>query len=208
MPTHKICNMKKVIFTAIALIGAASYGQDVIQTIAAETCSCISEKKLDLEKVPGQQLESEFAGCFFNSYNTHLAEVEKVETIDFGDEEQMGKFGEKVAMKMLGICPDVLIAMGRSDDGSSETAAPVVQVVEGEVTDIKTSDFVTIVVKDKNGRSHNLMLMNYFDSSSLYTDNLLKKKDKVTVSYSEIDMYDPKAKEFRYYKIISGLEKN
>jgi hypothetical protein len=199
--------MKKIILAAVALIGSASYGQDIVQTIATETCSCIKDKKMDLEKVAGGQLESEFAGCFFNSYNTHLAEIEKVEKVDFGDEEQMGKFGEKVAMKMLGICPDVILAMGRADEGTSASAVPMVQVVEGEVVDIKTTDFVTIVVKDKNGRMHNLMLLNYFESSSLFTDNQIKKKDKVSVSYSEIDMYDPKAKEFRYYKVISGLEK-
>jgi hypothetical protein len=199
--------MRKIILSVVALVGSASYGQDIIQTIATETCSCIKDKKLDLEKVSGQQLEGDFAGCFFNSYNAHIAEVEKIEKLDFSDEEQMGKFGEKVAMKMLGICPDVILAMGRADDQGVTPAATMVQTVEGEVIDIKMGDFVTIIVKDKNGRTHNLMLLNYFDSSSLFTDNQIKKKDKISASYSEIDMYDPKAKEFRYYKVISGLEK-
>jgi hypothetical protein len=198
--------MKKIILSVVALVGSASYGQDILQTIATETCSCIKDKKLDMEKVTGIQLENEFAGCFFNSYNAHLDEVEKVEKLDFSDEEQMGKFGEKVAMKMLGICPDVILAMGRADEeGATETVA--IQTVEGEVIDIRTTDFVTIVLKDKNGRTHNLLLLNYFETSSLFTDNQIKKKDKIAVAYSEIDMYDPKAKEFRYYKVISGLEK-
>jgi len=198
--------MKKIILAAVALIGSASYGQDIIQTIATETCSCIKDKKIDLEKVGGNVLENEFAGCFFNSYSAHLEEVEQVEKLDLDNEEQMGKFGEKVAMKMLGICPDVILAMGRADDENA-IDAPMVQTVEGEVADIKISDFVTIVLKDKNGRVHNLLLLNYFESSALFTDNQIKKKDKILVAYSEIDMYDPKAKEFRYYKVISGLEK-
>lgn len=198
--------MKKILFGIFAVIGFTAQAQDIMQTIAAETCSCIKDKKMDLATVSGGQLENEFAGCFFNAYNKHTEEIEKVEKIDFSNEEQMGKFGEKVAMKMLGICPDVIMAMGRADDGG-DLAAPKVQTVEGEIQDIRIGEFVTIVVKDKNGRVHNFMLMNYFESSSLFTDNQLKKKDKISVNYSEIDMYDPKTKEFRYYKIISGLEK-
>src|SRR6476660_4923035 len=123
----KIYNMRKIILIAVALMGSAAQAQDIIQTIATETCSCIKDKKLDLEKVAGGKLESEFAGCFFNSYNTHLEEVEKTEKIDFGNEEQMGKFGEKVAMKMLGICPDVILAMGRADEETSAADTPTVQ---------------------------------------------------------------------------------
>ncbi len=185
-----------------------SYAQDIIETLANETCSCLQARKLDLDKLSGDQIENEFVTCFFANYGKHTDEVQKVEKLDFGNEEQMTKFGEKVALKMITVCPDIIMAMGRADDGNNVAAIePQFLSVDGEITEIKTDGFVTIVVKDKNARLYNFALLNYFETASLYTNGKLKKNDKVKVSYSEMELYDTKAKEFRYYKVITGLEK-
>ncbi len=51
------------------------------------------------------------------------------------------------------------------------------------------------------------MLLDYFDTASLYTENKIKVGDELTVGYSEIELYDTVSKDFKYFKVISSLEK-
>jgi len=199
--------MKKLLLFVFAFVSSISYSQDIYDKLAQETCDCISAKKLDLSS-PSNNLKTEFISCFFKSYSAHTAEVEKVEKIDLTNEEQMSKFGEKIAFKMVSICPDVIMALGQTaqDEEAAESATQFA-TVEGDIMEIKVEQFVTIVVKDKKARIHNFMLLDYFETAALFTNNQIKKNDKISVTFSEIEMYDPKIKEFRNFKIISDLQK-
>ena len=77
----------------------------------------------------------------------------------------------------------------------------------GEVIDIQSEQFITLQVKDQNGRNYSFLLLTYFDTAPLLTNNDIKKKDKLKISYTEIELFDSKAKEFRYFKILTKLEK-
>lgn len=186
-------------------MGSVCYSQDLFDTMAKETCGCIESKKLALGELSNEQIQAEFVTCFFATYSAHAEEINAMENISLGNEAQMEKFGEKVAMKMINHCPSFLLALGQADQSDGTPAQSL--KIEGEIIDIKTEQFVTIQVKDKSGRMHNFMLMNYFESASLFTNSELKKKDKIAVRFTEVELYDPKAKEFRYFKIINGLEK-
>jgi hypothetical protein len=59
---------------------------------------------------------------------------------------------KKVAMKMLADCPAIILEMGRrsvDEDDISESRKE--SFIEGEVTEIKTEQFLSLQVKDKNG---------------------------------------------------------
>src|SRR6185436_8420471 len=104
-------------------------------------------------------------------------------------------------------CPNVIMELGQAAQKDEEEVQKEDAFVEGVVVDILSEQFVTLQLKDQNGRSYNLLLLDYFDTASLLTNNEIKKKDKVKVSYSEIELFDSKAKEFRYYKILTKIEK-
>ena len=198
--------MKKIISLLIVLFfNVVGYSQDVLNVIAKESCECLDAKKAKSDNFTGDELKTAVGLCIIKSYSDHISEFKGDEKVKFADTAGMSKLGEDVALKMLEICPNMIIELGKTKDDVEvkEDDAFIV----GEVTDVKSEQFMTLQMKDQNGRNYNLLLLDYFDTASLLTNNEIKKKDKLKVSYSEIELFDTKAKEFRYYKILTKLEK-
>lgn len=200
--------MKKII-TALLLVASFSYAQEsAIDLIAKETCECITDKKNDLSNTDKNDLQSILGVCMLKSYTKHEGELQTEEKVSFSDEEGLEKFGESIALKMLNYCPDTIVELGRiAIEEEKNAATNEVLSIEGTVTDIKTEQFVTISVKDKSNRIHKLLLLDYFESASLFVNGEIKKNNKLVVYYSDIELYDPSTKDFKFFKVISGLEK-
>lgn len=194
---------------AVSLTGSYSLAQSdaVLDILAKESCECIKNKNIDLSKPDPESIKKEFGICVLQSYSRNSEAFGKEHPLDVGNREAMVKLGEQVGMKMLGFCPEVLMALAGDDEEEATTTEVVYQQIEGQVSEIRTDQFVTLVVRDKNGRNYNFLMLDYFETASLFTNNQIKKNDKLVVSYSEVELYDPKAKEFRYFKVITGLEK-
>ncbi|MDI5897039.1 hypothetical protein QLS91_12735 [Flavobacterium sp. LB2P84] len=201
--------MKKLFFILIVLCNSLSYSQDVYDVIGKETCECLNAKKIDYSKMNKKEMQTQVGVCMIQSYSSHLSEFKPEDKISFDDEEGMRNLGEKVAMKMMVSCPEIILEMGKRsiDEGDSVEVVKESAFIEGEITEIKTEQFITLQVKDKNGRNFSFLLLDYFETASLLTNNEINKKDSIKVSYTEIELFDPKNKEFRYFKIITDLEK-
>jgi hypothetical protein len=198
--------MKKIISLLIVLFfNVVGYSQDVLNVIAKESCECLDAKKAKSDNFTGDELKTAVGLCIIKSYSDHISEFKGDEKVKFGDTAGMSKLGEDVALKMLEICPNMIIELGKTKDDVEVKEEDA--FIVGEVTDIKSEQFMTLQMKDQNGRNYSLLLLDYFDTASLLTNNEIKKKDKLKVSYSEIELFDTKAKEFRYYKILTKLEK-
>ena len=196
--------MKQFVVIILLLFVSAANAQDVLDIMAKETCDCIVAKNLDIKNLSSEKLQTEFGICALQSYGKHKEAYDKVSPSDIGNTDSMHKLGENLAIKMLGLCPDVIMGLAKDSETETPVASPS---IEGTIIEFVTEQFVTIKVKDKNQRLHNFIILDYFDTASLYTDGLIKKKDNIIVSYSEIELYDAKTKEFRYYKVVSGLER-
>lgn len=204
----KIYNMKKILYLFL-LFSASINAQtdDVYDVIAKETCSCIESKKIDINaEAKDNKLTMTLGLCMIESYTKHKMELPEKDRTEFGDDKGMQNLGEKVAIKMVSHCPDYIIALGQMEDEESTTEVKQL-TIEGKVTDIETKQFVSIKLKDKNNRSHNLLLLNYFETASLYTEGTIKSGTELIVGYDEVEMYDPEAKDFKYFKIITSLQK-
>jgi hypothetical protein len=201
--------MKKLFFILIVLCNSISYSQDVYDVIGKETCECLNAKKIDYSKMNKKEMQTQVGVCMIQSYSSHLSEFKPEDKISFDDEEGMQNLGEKVAMKMMVSCPEIILEMGKRsiDEGDSVEVVKESAFIEGEITEIKTEQFITLQVKDKNGRNFSFLLLDYFETASLLTNNEINKKDSIKVSYTEIELFDPKNKEFRYFKIITDLAK-
>lgn len=201
--------MKKIFLILVLLCNAASYSQTVLEVIAKETCQCLEAKKAKEPNLSSADFKTEVGVCMIKSYTDHKSEFQPSEKVDFTDEKGMSKLGENVAIKMLQICPDMIIELGRSTikEGKDDEAEKEDASLSGEVIDIKWEQFVTLQLKDQTGRNYNFLLLDSFDTAPLLTNNEIKKKDKLKVSYTEIELFDSKAKEFRYFKILTKIEK-
>ncbi|WP_343694755.1 hypothetical protein [Flavobacterium sp.] len=200
--------MKKVVlFIIILLCNISVYSQDVIEVVAKETCSCLEAKKAKNPNLSAEDFKVEVGVCMIKSYSDHLSEFKPEDKVNFDDDEGMTKLGESVAIKMLQFCPLVIMELGKNEIKDKKETQQQDLSLLGEVVDIKWEQFVTLQLKDKNGRNYNLLLLDSFDTASLLTNNEIKKKDKLKVSYTEIELFDAKSKEFRYFNILSKLER-
>nr|WP_315179676.1 hypothetical protein [uncultured Flavobacterium sp.] len=201
--------MKKIFFILIVLCNSVSYSQDIFDVIGKETCECLNAKKIDYFKMNKKEMQTQVGVCMIQSYSSHLSEFKPEDKISFDDEKGMQNLGEKVAMKMMVSCPEIIMEMGKRsiDEDDSTEEVKEIAFIEGEVTEIKTEQFITLQVKDKNGRNFSFLLLDYFETASLLTNNEINKKDSIKVSYTEIELFDPKNKEFRYFKVITDLAK-
>ena len=199
--------MKKIILVFILLSSINSFSQDVVETIGKESCECVSKKGLDFKKTPIKTLQMEFGLCILASYEKHKEEYDKIEKLDLTDESSLTRYGKTVAVKMFAYCPDVLMALGESKVAEKENSESETLEIEGTIQEFITEQFVTISVKDKNSKVSKFLLLDYFPTASLFTNQEIKAKSKVKITYSNQELYDPSTKEFRFYKVIKVLEK-
>lgn len=198
--------MKKLSLLFLMMASTAG-AQDIYETMSREVCDCIRTKRPDLSITAPADLKDDYMSCFLLSFGKHTETIMSMEGGKFSDRENMAQFGEGVAMKMLVDCPDYLMALGTAmQDDEMDASEVVYTTVEGKVSEIKTDQFITVVLKDKYSKTHHLLLMDFFETASLLTENKIKKNSNISATYSEIEMYDPKLKEFRYYKVLTALE--
>lgn len=207
--------MKKIIIALVLIFSTNSFSQDMYDIIGKETCACLGTKKLDYQKLDKKELQTQVGLCMIQSYTSHINEFKQEDKIQFDDQEGMRKMGEKVALKMLVNCPEIILELGKStqkdigDESEDELVVdePADVFIEGQVTAIKKDQFVSLLVKDKNGRAYSFLLLDYFETASVLTNNELKVKDSVKVGYTEIELFDVATNEFKYFKILTDIQR-
>jgi hypothetical protein len=116
-----------------------SYSQDIFDVIGKETCECLNAKKIDYSKMNKKEMQTQVGVCMIQSYSSHLSEFKPEDKISFDDEKGMQNLGEKVAMKMMVSCPEIIMEMGKRsiDEDDSIEEVKEIAFIEGEVTEIK-----------------------------------------------------------------------
>lgn len=195
--------MKNLFLSVCLVVATTAMAQDGINIVANETCQCVTEIKAKGEAITQMQLGL----CMVKSYTANKSKFPPEMQVALTDSEKFENVAAQVGIKMVEICPDVIMAFAESDDASEEVEEEADIIVSGQVTEIRTEQFITVEMKDDKGKKYSMLMMFFFDTASVLTEGKLKKGDKVTASYTEIELYDPKMKEFRTYKILTDLSK-
>lgn len=203
----KIYKMRSFLFFIFFISSFSVFSQeDYLDLIAKETCECVNAKKIDFSKSRDTEAQAVVGVCMITSYSNYKDKMNPEDKVEFDDNEGMAKFGEKVAMKMLNHCPDLIIKLGstlhENDNSISSNSS-----IEGEFISIKFGDFITLIMKDKSGRIHNLLLLNHFQNAEWITNNELKKNQKISITYNDHEFYDPKSKDYKLFKVLYGINK-
>ena len=209
---RKICRkypklfMKKTILVFVfSIFFLNAYSQDVLETVAKEVCSCVTAKSEQMKNLPAEKFQMELGLCIVSSYSSH----EKDLTAKYGDvlggEGVMEKLGRDIGFKMVTVCPDIMMSM--VDDDIPELEEAKASELQGQVVEIKSEQFLNVVIKDASGRTHSLIMLTFFEGANLLIESKIKKNDKVSVEYWEQEFYDVKAKDFRYYKVVQSIKK-
>lgn len=168
--------------------------------IAQKTCDCITQKKPNF--AIKSDVEMALGLCMLDAAQTAGLKL------DLGDAKAMESLGEKVGIRMAGLCPAVFQSfVGEEADGSG--AEPEYLEVSGKVKSVEYGDYTTVVLQESSGKEHRLLWIHYFPGSDAYAgDPKILIGKSVTVSYSLVEVFVPKTKAYVTSKQLYGLRAN
>lgn len=195
-------NRNLVILFLVFSLGISAFAQNVKDTIAQETCECVS--KLDTDAMNSSDLELNFGLCMLDSYGKHTDAFAENEKLDFENNAQMENFGEDIATRMLEFCPKMILKLG---ENLNEAPVSSALTIEGVFMGTDTKTFFNVLIKEPTGKTTKLILLDYFENAYLITDSLLKSNQEVIVTYYEAQLFDSNLNSFVTTKIITNIIK-
>lgn len=181
--------------------------QDFLDSVAIATCECMNNiDSADL--VNGLEIQAGF--CMLesmNPYKTQFMAYLGIKEIDFGDDDLMHKMGEVIGLKMVNHCPIMLMKLaGAGTEEGVEEVVPT-KTIKAKVKKVETNQFITFTVIDENEKRHKLVWLIDFPGSDELIDNYEKLKNKnCQFDYEEVDLFDPRIKEYHTFKMITGFK--
>jgi len=190
---------KKFLFTCLGILFFTfSQAQDVLDSISVHSCDCITA--LDIKNMPKEKLTIELGLCMMKASQPYEKQLKQsygidMKKVDKGDGEKLGRL---VGLKMASSCPTFTDLITKITSDEVETNS-----IEGTITDFVTEQFISIVIKDSDGRDQKIIWLEYFKNS----EKLLKsgKNKNVTIEFQERELYNPKFNDYIKYKVATGI---
>lgn len=214
--------MKKTSFYILAvclLINSVIKAQSTdtsMQKSAVAVCDCLSKSKIDNSSTP-EQLQQIFLGCILSSAPDLVSKIiangqdnqQAAEQIATNLALEMVKNGcpafQKIATAMMGSGNDTM-QMEMPMQMQMQSKVENAQSIEGTVVNVEERDFIYITIKTTAGRELSFMYYEYVPGSDNWIKNAASLKNKkVSLSYVETEVYQPKFKQFMNVKEIKTL---
>ena len=198
--------MKKIVLLLV-LVGNITFAQKLTKDqltdkLADKACDCVNKQEITKEN-----FELTIGICLLEGINAFEKDVEKHYGKDvISNDKKMEELGYDVGKKMGSKCPTIFKFM-LDDEEEVATDESEELSVSGKVSEIKTEQFITFVVKEATGKTNQFILLSNFDNAFLLTDKVLKATDEVDVTYYEMELYDAKLGKFVSYKIVTDIIK-
>ena len=200
--------MKKVLLLLV-LVGNVAFAQKLTKDqlsdkLAEKACECAEKQELTKES-----FELTIGICLIEGINAYEKDVEKhygknVISNDKKMEELATNIGARMGLK----CPAVFKFMLDEESGEAEEVVDAEELtISGKISEIKSEQFITFIVKEDSGKTNQFILLSSFDNAFLLTDKVLKASDAVDVVYYEMELFDAKLGKFVSYKIVTDIIK-
>jgi hypothetical protein len=172
------------------------------EKLADKACDCAGKQEITKEN-----FELTIGICLLEGINAFEKDVEKHYGKDvISNDKKMEELGYDVGKKMGSKCPTIFKFMLDEEEEAAPDESEELSV-SGKVSEIKTEQFITFVVKEATGKTNQFILLSNFDNAFLLTDKVLKATDEVDVTYYEMELYDAKLGKFVSYKIVTDIIK-
>ena len=199
--------MKKIVLLLV-LVGNITFAQKLTKDqltdkLADKACDCVNKQEITKEN-----FELTIGICLLEGINAFEKDVEKYYGKNvISNDEKMEELGTNIGAKMGLKCPTVFKFM--LDEEADEAVADEAEdlILSGKISEIKSEQFLTFVVKEDSGKNNQFILLSSFDNAFLLTDKVLKATDAVDVVYYEMELFDAKLGKFVSYKIVTDIIK-
>lgn len=165
---------------------------------------CIEFSKKDFDKFKGAELEiGLIAVPLIEKYKN---EIEKEWNLTTENDEDYTKISERIGKEAAFACPKFLEFLKNNLDEISEFDEDEIKTIEGTFQRLDEQAFSTLVIKTKTGKDERLWWLGYFEGESALKSPVTLSKKNLSLKYANMEVYDPKLKEYRTIKVIKKLE--
>ena len=175
------------------------------QKITAEFCNEFSKQGFTSFK----DYELELGLVILPIIEKYKAEIEKEWHLSMETEEGMNKISEKIGQESARSCPKFLEFIKNNLSEIKEADEDEAKSISGVFQRIENNLFSILVIKSKTGKEEKLWWLQFFEGSDTLIENptSLSRKN-VTVTYTNMEVYDPKLKDHRVIKVVQSLTVN
>jgi outer membrane lipoprotein-sorting protein len=201
--------MKKIILLLLIITSSTVFAQklskeELAVKMSEKSCECANK-----EEISKDNFEMTLGLCIIEAINAFEKDVDRHYGKDvINDEKKMEELGYDVGKEMAKTCPTIFKFMFDDDSETQEVAeeAPD-EMITGQLTEIKSEQFLTFSVKEDSGKMNHFILLSSFENSFLLTDKVVKVNDAVEIYYYELELYDAKLSKFISYKVVTDIIK-
>jgi hypothetical protein len=199
--------MKKIVLL-IVLIGNITFAQKLTKDqlsdkLAEKACECANNQEITKEN-----FELTIGICLLEGINAFEKDVEKHYGKNvISNDEKMEDLATNIGARMGLKCPAVFKFMIDEEADEAVADEPEDLILSGKISEIKSEQFLTFVVKEDSGKNNQFILLSSFDNAFLLTDKVLKTSDAVDVTYYEMDLFDAKLGKSVSFKIVTDIVK-
>jgi hypothetical protein len=182
----------------------------VLTAMAKDMCSKL--KGTDLSKMSPEKLQMQLSMLMMPVMTDHLEGLQEVYDLSSIDEQTMQKIGLEMGMKLSQNCPEFLMLMAPAAQKNAANTAPAIAAIKTEATQtfsgtlvrIVTGEFTYFEVKNAGGKTEKIWWFENFEGADKLAAQNLNKK--VTVTYTEKEVYKAVLKEYVKIKVATGIQ--
>jgi hypothetical protein len=205
-----------MIAMAMAVMAMGSQAQNskdsLMKLVTKDVCDELGTKNLTGKGM--DELQMEIGMAFMPALMKHKDALEKVMGGNVNDKEGMEKLAQEIGMRLITECPAFLKIMSGVDMNTMDKPAklPIAMngaVIKGTLVKIVPGELTHLLIKDSKGKMVKVWWMDYFDGSDDMADNPQKMiNKKVTVNYTEKEVYSATLKDYIKIKVATGVSFN
>ncbi len=189
-----------VLLTCTVLTAQTETESDYYEAAADATCTCMAD--YDVTTMSTGEIEMQLGICMVTFAIDGRERYETLfGTLDMTDERSLTQLGENVGVKMMGVCPKVVMAAaGGSTGGQASAGTEVIGTFQGVTTAGKQA---VVTVKVENGPPTKMLWLEYWPGSD---DVEALKGKRVHARYEIRELYDAATESYLTQKVIVAVE--
>jgi hypothetical protein len=206
--------MKKIILLSATflLFALTSFSQSkkdsLVKMMAKDVCDELSKK--DISSKTKKDLEAELGMAMIPAFTKYLDQAKAVWGFDEIDQESGYTMGKEIGMQLAMDCPAFMKIFMNNTEAVKEIAEKNKtkdHKISGTLLKINAGEISYLEVKDAAGKIEKMWWLEYFDGSNdLINEPSKLLNKKLTITYTEKEVYKATLKDYSKIKVITGIK--
>ncbi len=207
--------MKKIILTSL-FVSASFFSicfsqtkkENILKLMSKDVCDELNKKEISGKTK--EELQTELGLAMMPIFSKYLTELKSIYDFEEFDQESGYKIGKDVGMQLAVDCPAFMKLFMNNTEAVSEIAEKRKNKdlkLSGTLLKINNADISFIEIKDNNGKIEKVYWLEYFDgSNTLMNESAKLLNKKITITFTEKEIYKSTLKDYSKIKIITSLK--